>query len=141
VYYNFKYYKDERGGFWGECLELEGCQSQGKTIEELEKNLKEALDLYLDESPESNVIFNFPEKEYKGENIIKIKPNPNIIFAQQLRILRIKHNLSQEQVAYKMGYKSVWGYQKFERHEANPTLKTLLKIKNIFPEFDLNILI
>jgi antitoxin HicB len=141
MYYNFKYHKDPKSGFWAECLELEGCVSQAENLQDLEKNLTEALNLYLDETPTSNFIFNFPNKKISGKNIINIKPNPNILFAQQLRILRLKHHLSQKDVASKMGYKNIWAYQKFEKHTVNPTLTTLIKIKNIFPEFDLNVLI
>jgi predicted RNase H-like HicB family nuclease/DNA-binding XRE family transcriptional regulator len=141
--YHFKYHKDKKSGFWAECLELEGCVSQAENLQDLEKNLTEALNLYLDESPTSNFIFNLPEKKYfkTNKNIIKITPNPNILFSQQLRILRLKHHLSQKEVASKMGYKNIWAYQKFEKHKVSPTLTTLLKIKTIFPELDLNILV
>ncbi|MBQ3645564.1 MAG: type II toxin-antitoxin system HicB family antitoxin [Synergistaceae bacterium] len=35
------------GGYWGECSELPGCYSQGETIDELMKNIREAVELYL----------------------------------------------------------------------------------------------
>jgi predicted RNase H-like HicB family nuclease len=34
----------EEGGFIGECLEIPGCMSQGETMEEVEANLREAID-------------------------------------------------------------------------------------------------
>lgn len=37
------------GGYWGECSELPGCYSQGETIDELMKNIREAVELYVDE--------------------------------------------------------------------------------------------
>ena len=40
----------ESGGYWGECPELPGCYSQGETIDELMEHMKEAVELYLDES-------------------------------------------------------------------------------------------
>ena len=40
----------ESKGYWGECPELPGCYSQGETIEELMEHMKEAVELYLDES-------------------------------------------------------------------------------------------
>jgi predicted RNase H-like HicB family nuclease/DNA-binding XRE family transcriptional regulator len=145
MFYHFKYHKDKKSGFWAECLELDGCVSQAENLQDLEKNLTEALNLYLDELPTSNLVFKFPEPQKKylriNKNIIKIKPDPNILFAQQLRILRLKHHLSQKQVAEKMGYKNIWAYQKFEKHTVSPTLTTLLKLKNIFPELDLNMLV
>jgi predicted RNase H-like HicB family nuclease len=40
----------ENENYWGECPELPGCFSQGGTVEELMKNMKEAIGLYLSES-------------------------------------------------------------------------------------------
>ena len=40
----------QEGGFWGECPELPGCYSQGESIEELMKNIREAAELYLEDS-------------------------------------------------------------------------------------------
>lgn len=36
------------GGYWGEVPSLPGCYSQGETIEELENNLREAVNGYLE---------------------------------------------------------------------------------------------
>ncbi|MBI4726604.1 type II toxin-antitoxin system HicB family antitoxin [candidate division TA06 bacterium] len=41
--------KDENG-FYAYAPELEGCQSQGDTLEEAVKNIKEAVELYLETS-------------------------------------------------------------------------------------------
>lgn len=40
----------EDASYWGECPELPGCYSQGDTPEELMENMKEAIELYLDET-------------------------------------------------------------------------------------------
>jgi len=37
----------EEGGYWGEVLELPGCASQGETIEEFRRNIKEAIEAVL----------------------------------------------------------------------------------------------
>jgi predicted RNase H-like HicB family nuclease len=34
----------EEGGYWGEVPSIPGCMSQGETIQELEINLKEAIE-------------------------------------------------------------------------------------------------
>jgi predicted RNase H-like HicB family nuclease len=34
---------EEEGGFIGECLEIPGCMAQGETSEEVEANLREAI--------------------------------------------------------------------------------------------------
>jgi len=39
--------KDEFG-FYAYCPELEGCQSQGDSLEEVIANIKEAVELYLE---------------------------------------------------------------------------------------------
>lgn len=38
---------DDGGGYWGEVLELEGCVSQGETLDELTANVKEAILAWL----------------------------------------------------------------------------------------------
>ncbi len=41
--------KDEDGFFVGEVPGLKGCYSQGKTIEELLKNMREVIEICLEE--------------------------------------------------------------------------------------------
>ncbi|MFQ5672661.1 MAG: type II toxin-antitoxin system HicB family antitoxin [Nitrospinales bacterium] len=43
--------KDEQG-YYAYCPELEGCQTQGDTLEEVVANIKEAVELYLETLPE-----------------------------------------------------------------------------------------
>lgn len=57
----------EDGGYWAECPSIEGCYSQGETLDELQSNIKEAIELYLDELksknkriPSSNRMFVLP---------------------------------------------------------------------------------
>ncbi|HLD43448.1 MAG TPA: type II toxin-antitoxin system HicB family antitoxin [Candidatus Nanoarchaeia archaeon] len=40
--------QDEDGGYVGKVLELQGCLSQGDTLDELMKNIKEAIELCLE---------------------------------------------------------------------------------------------
>lgn len=40
-------YEAEEGGFWGEVPALPGCASQGETLDELVRNLHEAIEGYL----------------------------------------------------------------------------------------------
>jgi len=40
--------KEEDGGFSGQCLEIPGAISQGESIEELKKNMKEAIQITVD---------------------------------------------------------------------------------------------
>jgi predicted RNase H-like HicB family nuclease len=57
----------EDGGYWAECPSIEGCYSQGETLDELQSNIKEAIELCLDELraknkriPSSNRMFVLP---------------------------------------------------------------------------------
>lgn len=53
---------------------------------------------------------------------------------------RIQKGLTQQQAANEMGIKLL-PYQRLESGENNPTFKTLLKVKKIFPEIDLDKLV
>jgi predicted RNase H-like HicB family nuclease len=36
-------HEDPEGGFWAEVPALPGCYSQGETVDELERNIREAI--------------------------------------------------------------------------------------------------
>ena len=46
--YHFKVHK-EKDGFWAQCIELPECFPQADTMKELQKNMQEALNLYIEE--------------------------------------------------------------------------------------------
>jgi len=46
--------KDEHG-YYAYCPELEGCQTQGETFEETLKNIREAIELYLETLSEDEI--------------------------------------------------------------------------------------
>ena len=58
-------------------------------------------------------------------------------FSILVKIARIKHGYTQKQVAEKLGIKLL-PYQRIESGTNNPTLKTILKIKDVFPEIELS---
>ena len=41
-------YEAEEGGYWAEVLELEGCVSQGETLDELKENIIDAIGACLE---------------------------------------------------------------------------------------------
>jgi predicted RNase H-like HicB family nuclease len=47
--------KEEEGGYSVRCIELPGAISQGETVEEALKNIKDAITLVLQELEESTV--------------------------------------------------------------------------------------
>jgi len=46
--------KDEYG-YYAYCPELEGCQTQGDSLEEVLSNIKEAIELYLETLTEEEI--------------------------------------------------------------------------------------
>lgn len=142
MYYHFRIHNDP-DGLWTDCIELEGCSTQADTMDELSFNMKEVLNLYLDEPGDSKVIMPFPDETIKeSKNIIKVKADLQIAFAFYLRMLRLKRQLTQKEAARLLGLKHLYSYQRLESSKkANPGLLTLGKIKEVFPEFDLNMVI
>ena len=47
--------QDEDGRFNASCPELKGCHSYGDTIEEALKNIREAIELYLEDVPGDDI--------------------------------------------------------------------------------------
>ncbi len=41
----------DKYGYYAYCLELEGCQTQGDSLEEVMANIKEAIELFLETLP------------------------------------------------------------------------------------------
>lgn len=54
-------HEDPEGGFWGEVPALPGCYSQGETLDELKRNIREAIAGVLEvlkeegRQPDSNI--------------------------------------------------------------------------------------
>ena len=42
----------EEGGYWASCPSLHGCYSQGETFEETLANIKEAIELWIEDAIE-----------------------------------------------------------------------------------------
>ena len=133
--YHFRI-RDE-GGLWAECIELEGCSTQGENRCELEKNMREALNLYLEEPEDSSVVFPPPLAESFGSDIQSVDVDPKVAFAMQLRQFRVRNHLTQKEAARRLGMRSLYSYQRLERR-SNPSLATIKKIKTLFPEFSLD---
>ena len=56
-------------GFWvAECPSLPGCVSQGKTKEEALKNIREAIELYIETLQEDNLPV--PPEKYEAITVV-----------------------------------------------------------------------
>lgn len=138
--YHFKIHKEKDGGFWAQCVELPGCLAQADTMEELYENMEEALNLYIEEPSNSSDLATLPDESLrKTKNVVEIAVNPLIAFAFLMRYFRIKEGLTQKEAAKKMGLDSLYSYQRLEAKKCNPSLKMILKVKKIFPEFPIDL--
>ncbi|WP_413576093.1 type II toxin-antitoxin system HicB family antitoxin [Bdellovibrio sp. HCB290] len=131
--YHFKIHK-EKSGFSAECIELEGCRTQGDTMSELEQNMGEALNLYLAENDSSMLVFPAPKKN-TGKNIVAVGVEPGVAFAMHLRQSRLSLSMTQGQMMQLLGIKTLSNYQRLEDPKrANPELKTLAMILKVVPQ-------
>jgi predicted RNase H-like HicB family nuclease len=78
--YHFITHKEDNG-YWAECCEVEGCLTQGETIEDLYKSCEEVINLYLEEPPDSQIIFPLPDETLDNKkDLIKIAVEPEIAY-------------------------------------------------------------
>ena len=133
--YHFKIHTED-SGFWAECLELDGCSTEGDTLEELAANAEEALNLYVEETEDSPVTHPLPQKS-SAEDVMEVPVDPQLALSVLLRRLRAEHHFTQKDVANKLGMKNIFSYQRLERR-SNPSLNTLQKLKEVFPDLSLD---
>ena len=134
--YHFRIYA-EKHRLWAECIELAGCVTQGRSRSELERNMEEALNLYLEEPESSTKIFPAPSDKSYGRGVIPVEVDPAVAFSMQLRQLRVLSKLTQKEAARRLGMRSLYSYQRLERR-SNPSLSTIKKVKALFPGFSLD---
>ncbi|MGI8553339.1 MAG: type II toxin-antitoxin system HicB family antitoxin [Dehalococcoidia bacterium] len=60
-------YEAGEGGFWAKVPSLPGVYTQAETLEEIENNLREAVELYLSEEPSLEV-----EKTEENVHVLEI---------------------------------------------------------------------
>jgi len=136
--YHFKVHK-EKEGFWAQCIELDGCFTQGDSMEELYERMQEALNLYITEPEDSKDLAPFPDQSIrKSKNVVEVSLDPEVAFSFLVRYHRTNYGMTQQQAAEKMGFDSLNSYQRLERKRCNPSLKILSKVKAVFPEFSLD---
>lgn len=136
--YHFKIHKEGRG-FWAQCIELEGCITQGNDIEALEYNMQEALNLYVQEPDDAKDLAALPDESIKrSKNVFEVAVDPEIAFSFMVRYYRIKHGMTQREAAKEMGFDTIYSYQRLEAKKCNPSLKIISKIKKVFPDFSID---
>lgn len=70
IEYQAVFQEETEGGFSVWVPDLPGCASQGETIEEALENIKEAIELYLEDS---NVTEDASDYEYKRQFVVPVK--------------------------------------------------------------------
>ncbi len=132
--YHFKIHSEKNNGFWAQCIEIPEAKTQADSLNELYSNMEEVINLVLDDPENREALPPFPKKLKVTKDIIKVKVDPKISFALILKRERLKRNLTQRQVADKLGLKNLYSYQRLESAKtANPQLTTISKVKAIFP--------
>jgi antitoxin HicB len=123
-------FSKEDAAWYVDFPDLEGCFTDGNTLDEAKENAQDVLNGYLEVAYSRNIKVNKPSAP-KGKDIFFFEPEHHIAFAIRLRLNREKLGLSQTDVARKIGV-SYQAYQKFETPtKSNPTLKTISKIENV----------
>jgi len=129
IRYYLKVHKDG-DTYWGEFPDLEGCFTDGTTREELAANAAEALIGWISSVIERG--FKIPKPTYRAPGSIPVSLPLPMGVALQLRWIRESKHLSQQEVARRLGI-SYQAYQRFENPvKANPNLKTLEKLSNLY---------
>ncbi|MCB1213128.1 MAG: type II toxin-antitoxin system HicB family antitoxin [Chlamydiia bacterium] len=130
--YHFKIHKENQG-FWAECLELSGCVTQADTREELDFNMQEALNLYLEEFEDDRFLAPQPNPLIRVDShTVEVSVEPSIALAVSIRYQRIKQGLTQREAADQLGMKAIYSYQRLEKR-CNPTLEMINKLVHLFP--------
>ncbi len=134
--YHFDIHRDP-DGLWAQCRELRGCMTVGENEEELQANMHEVLNGYLEERPESNVMFPLPDESIQdSEDVVSIQVAPPVAIAMMLRQTRLEHHMTQVEVQKAMGFAHKNSYIRLERR-ANPRADILSKVLKVFPDFPL----
>lgn len=106
------------------------CFSDGETLEETLKNGKEALTGILKCMIEADEKIPTPSK-LTDKDIYYISPDKSVIFALELKMIRLAKGITQKEIADMLGIK-YQAYQKYENPaKANPTLKTIEKLERV----------
>lgn len=68
--YNVIFQEEEKGGYSVWTPELPGCASQGESFDEALSNIREAIQLYLEESKKE-----YPASSYKKQFVVPVQIN------------------------------------------------------------------
>ena len=140
--YHFKISKKEKR-LCADCIELENIYLEAENKEDLIDFASGILTMSIEDTNNSNEIMPLPDDSIEeAENILQVKVDPEVAFGYYLRMIRLKNNLTVNKAAQMMKFKDIRTYSILESSKkSNPQLTVLDKIKSVFPEFNLNMLV
>ena len=119
--------------------ELPGCFSMGDTLNEAKAHAREALNLYLEDTPikafdRPMTTYNLDDyKEFESDyiEVFPVEVDKNIAFALKLRWQREERGLTQAAMAERLGVR-LSAYQRLENpSKSNATLKTIQQLEEV----------
>lgn len=121
--------KEEVGGYSVEFPDLDGCFTEGDSLEEALKNAKEALELTLMDvfDGEPVPVSKTKANEKKGFYAIDVSPAMSVA----MTVLEARGKRSQREMANIMGMR-LQAYQRLENPKSNLSLKMLQRIADVF---------
>ena len=76
--YHFRIHKEGKG-FWAQCVELTGCITEAGSMIELQRNMQEALNLYVEEPENSKELAPLPDESiHVTRTIAEVALDPQI---------------------------------------------------------------
>jgi predicted RNase H-like HicB family nuclease len=83
--YGIRLLECDEGGYFVEIPDLPGCMSQGETVEEALKNIREARELWLEGAVESGCEIPEPcqERKYPGRLVVRLPASLHARLAEQ----------------------------------------------------------
>ena len=113
--------------------DLPGCCSMGHSLKEAKQMAIDALSLYLEGAKPSHGKWPQP-KQRKGKNYYWIQPRLNVSIAFLIKAARVRHKLTQAELAKRMGM-TAQQIQKLETPgRSNPTIKILSRLSSVLNE-------
>ncbi len=104
--------------------------------------MQEALNLYVSEPSDSEELATLPDDSIKiTRNIVKVALDLHVAFALLVKYFRIKYGLTQKEAAKKMGFDTLYSYQRLEAKKCNPSLKMIARVKKLYPEFSVDYIV
>lgn len=123
--YTAKLTKEKDGGYSVSFPDIDGCFTQGDTLEEALKEAREAMELTLEYVFDGKPLPVSKTKANERKGLYRIEVDPVLAVALQVAVARGK--VPQATIARKMGM-TKQAYQRLESRKANLSVKMLKRI-------------